>query len=306
LPLHQVELPGLDAANLLAYMAALGAMRTLSEMDDGSGTRLSWTPGSGCWMPVIHHPTIDGGDLLAQTLSSELSNQENRAWDIGKDLRISPGEFQRAARSAVRDANLGLPGAKRACDFLAAFGSDGCVKRNNDELIADTEFRTMTGAGNQPFLGYMLKLQALTTESDIEKTLLKTWLYDDSKPSMRWDPNDYRPHALRAEDPSGDPIKTMRGANRLAIEALPLFPTMPALRGLQTSGFSKRRRSTAVLCPVWTCAADFQTIRSLLASEELEQCSRSVLKLRGVEQLYRVERFTEGQFRNFGHSVALL
>lgn len=74
----------------------------------------------------------------------------------------------------------------------------------------------MSGAGHQHFLKFMVELHGSTTREHYESALLKRWAYTDEGPSMRWDPSDYRPHALRADDPATDPIRTMRGANHLA------------------------------------------------------------------------------------------
>ena len=79
--------------------------------------------------------------------------------------------------------------------------------------MTDTAFRTMSGAGHQHFLGFMRELAVHTTADQLRRALLSRWDYADSRPSLRWDPADYRPHALRADDPSTDPIKTMRGAD---------------------------------------------------------------------------------------------
>ncbi|MGA2436333.1 MAG: hypothetical protein ABSG25_13735, partial [Bryobacteraceae bacterium] len=108
--------------------------------------------------------------------------------------------------------------------YLTAFGSDVFGSGSKKEQISDTEFRTMSGSGNQHFLKSMRDLAGNTGARHLHRSLLSEWDYGDDKPSLRWDPAEYRPHALRAEDPSDDPIQTMRGANRLAVESLPIFP----------------------------------------------------------------------------------
>jgi hypothetical protein len=104
---------------------------------------------------------------------------------------------------------------------------------------------------------------------------------------------------LRAVDPSGDPIKTMRGANRLAIEALPLFPTAPQARRIRTTAFREIDGETEIWWPIWTEALELATVASLLAAGT--DHSRP-----GVAQVFRAKRFTEGKYRNFTPSRATL
>lgn len=278
---------------------------------------MSWTEAPGRWMPVLHHSNCGDPDTVVCDLSHALATAPDSAWTIHDDLTIAIEAFSERARKAVAEADSGAPFAREMCAFLAAFGSDGCSSSAKGDQIADTAFRTMSGAGHQHFLAFMRELQQTTKRADLERTLFRVWDYADDKPSMRWDPNDYRPHALRADNPSKDPIRTMRGANRLAIEALPLFPTMPTLMRLRTTAFIEEEGIAAALCPVWEDPLDVATVSSLLALSDVERIARATdarerarlrrkLMARGVRQVYWVERFTDGKYRNFKPSVALL
>jgi hypothetical protein len=91
----------------------------------------------------------------------------------------------------------------------------------------------------------------------------------------------------------------MRGANRLAIEALPLFPTAPMGRRVRTTAFREGESGTEIRWPIWTDPLELSSIASLLASRNPE--------LRpGVAQVFRAVRFTEGKYRNFSPSKAML
>ncbi len=162
----------------------------------------------------------------------------------------------------------------------------------------------MSGAGHQHFLAFMAELHRVTTREDLARGLLQRWEFSDPPPSLRWDPADFRPHALRARDPSKDDILTVRGADRLAIEALPLFPAVPSGRRLAATGFV----DSEVTWPVWEPALELGTVRTLLASAELRkpQPDREALVARGVHQVYRARRFTEGRYRNFSRAEELL
>ena len=293
----EIELTGLDGSNLLAYLAALGTLRVLTSAEPERYVRMSWVD-CGYWAPVIHASAAETPDELVELLGERVCGEASAddAWKIGKDLTLSCEEFGQAMREAVQRSGHGCRGTT---DFLAAFGSDVYGAGPKRELMSDTGFRTMSGAGHQHFLGFMLELAALTDVEHLRRTLLARWDYADGRPSLRWDAADYRPHALRAVDPSGDPIKTMRGANRLAIEALPLFPTAPQSRRIRTTAFREIDGETDIWWPIWTEALELATVASLLAPGT--DHSRP-----GVAQVFRAKRFTEGKYRNFTPSRAAL
>jgi hypothetical protein len=304
--MHEIRLNGIDGGNLLGFMAALGTLRLLAA--DAGEVRMKWQESAGRgWVPAVVHPQIATGQELTDLIARRVCGSEtcSPAWDIGNDLTLGRGDFGARLGAAAADSE---PGRRDVVDFLAAFGSEAVGAGPKKDLMSDTEFRTMSGAGHQHFLGFMRELAASAGSEHIRRTLFESWDYADDRPSLRWDPADYRPHALRSEDPSGDPIKTMRGANRLAIEALPLFPTVPVGRKLRTVGFQDRDGETEFTWPMWTESLSLETVSSLLASGEI-QCDapeRASLTRRGVGQVFRAKRFTEGKYRNFSPARALL
>jgi hypothetical protein len=303
-PMHEIELTGLDGGNLLAYLAALGTFRVLTLAEPGAQVRMNWVE-KGWWTPVIHHARIGTGEELIAELAERVCGEasSNAAWDIGNDLTLPLAEFRVRLNAGALDAT---PVHREVADYLAAFGSDVFGAGSKKEQISDTEFRTMSGAGHQHFLGFMKELARVSDAEHLRRALLSPWDYVDARPSLRWDPSDYRPHALRAEDPSGDPIKTMRGANRLAIEALPLYPTVPGQGRVGTTGFQDRNRATEVTWPIWIEPLDLSTVASLLASKEVQEADGTTMARRGVAQVFRARRFTEGKYRNFSPARATI
>jgi hypothetical protein len=295
--MHRVELMGLDGSNLLAFLAALGTLRVLTAADRAVEVKMSWTD-RGTWTPVLHHEFASSTEELLDLLESRVCGEEttDTAWEVANDLTMSCVEFGRVMQDFLGRAN-GID--RTSVDYLAAFGSDVYGTGPKKELMADTAFRTMSGAGHQHFLGFMRELAASTERDHLRRTLFEEWDYSDERPSLRWDPMDYRPHALRALDPSGDPIRTVRGANRLAIEALPLFPTCPLGRRIRTVGFRDGEAGAEVVWPIWTDSLELNSAASLL-STDLERPRP------GIAQVFRCARFTEGKYRNFSPSVALI
>ena len=155
--------------------------------------------------------------------------------------------------------------------------------------------------------------------------LFAPWERPDTLYSLRWDPEDDRRYAHRWRDPSKETAGTEWGANRLAFEALPLFPVAPAAGSSRTTGFSGTRSSdTFWTWPVWEPAADLDTVRSLLALQKLQDGAlanneraavsppqeqrrsqpetgsiRGELAAMGVREVFRSQRITIGQYRGF-------
>jgi hypothetical protein len=306
--MYEIKLSALDGGNLLGFLAALGTFRVLAGRQDPTDVRIRWVRERG-WIPAICHPVARDPEALVAALAREVCAEDSasRAWDIGEDLTLSLGDFREQLK---RWASAATPRRREEADFLAAFGSDAVGAGPKNDQMSDTEFRTMSGAGHQHFLGFMKELAANTAAEHLTSSLFRPWEYADSRPSLRWDPADYRPHALRAEDPSGDPIRTMRGANRLAVEALPLFPTAPSARRLRTVGFQDRNRETEITWPIWDEPIDIGTLQSLLAMSELQEdepgANQKSLAARGIVQVFRAKRFTEGKYRNFSPARMLL
>lgn len=273
---------------------------------------MSWTEEPGWWMPVVHHSRLRGRDDVASELARLLCTAETPEPFRDDYLQWTPELFGEHVRKQVETMN---EQRRNTIDFLAALGSEIYDDNGKPQTTA---FRAIGAGNNEGLIWYMRTIHACTTGDQIEKALFRLWDYADDKPVMRWDPNEYRPHALRAKDPAKDTRAfAMRGANRLAIEALPLFPTMPTGKRLRTTGFVERDGLAAALCPVWAAALDCATVSSLLALGDVEVFARTVdrsekarlrrqLIARGIGQVFWAERFTDGKYRNFKPSVALL
>ena len=328
--MHDIELNGIDGGNLLGYLAALGTLRVLTLADPEAEARMSWGE-KDCWTPVIHHSAVRGPEELVAALAKSIapaadvstkkkggkkppvqSDHDTTATDLSfgninracaKDyLDLTLTEFGKALGASIREA------AHRGdADFFAALGSDCLPEVKDGKLPATTAFRAIGAGNNDGFLGLIRTIHHETTAKHLHKALFRHWDYADPPPFMRWDPNEFRPHALRATDPAKDRMRNnVRGANRLAIEALPLFPTAPQKRHLRTVGFQDRDGETQITWPIWTEQLNLHTVATLLASDAVQEADRFSMARRGVAQVFRSRRFTEGKYRNFSPSKALL
>ncbi len=303
---HRLALSGLDGSNLLGYLAALGTLITLSESTEFEDVRLEWTLSNG-WRPLLWTSKPADREETVAVLASRLSRPEAAqpfeialaSGVVAEDLTIVPADYREYSRRAATSSD------RRLADFANAFGSESVAASNG--CIADTAFRTMSGAGHQHFLGCMRELVSCTEASHIEAALFSAWKYDDDRPTMRWDPEDDRRYALRWKEPSGDKIRTVRGANRLAIEGLRFFPVVPVGRRVMTTGFRGRSASDTVLSwPIWEVPLGPDVVRSLVASEAVQAASRSDngstrlrLRRQGVVEVFQSRRLTLGKYRSF-------
>ena len=277
---------GPDGLNLLGFLAGLGTLVALRRAWPDRTVRLSWTLprrglGAGGWRPLLHvQPSVSQEDIV-DALYAQVTKAVSLTalGDVDDNLRISKAAFRSKAVSLQHD--------RTAADLLAALVAEAGAK---DDL-KPTPFRALTGAGHLKFLKTVRALSDPTRlrRVDIARALFQPWTYENIRLTFRWDPVDYRPFADRAYNPAEDLIRTEWGANRLAFEALVLFPMV-------WNGEVVGVRSNEVRWPIWLPPASVETIRSLLAHPVLFLDSRAAeLERLGVRLVASCRRFTWGQ-----------
>lgn len=305
----ELELIGIPGDNILGFLAAIGTIQTLTRCFTSSAVCMSWRRAE-TWYPVLHFDTSIAAEEVVERINNFLSGSENPerftlGYPVDKapdNLTLTPTQFKSVCRLAIERASKG---DRSLADFCAALGTDTIY---DDKSMRDTAFRTMSGSGHQHFLQFMRRIAQNTAAEHIHKTLFAQWKYDDAVASqtMRWDPIDDVWYALRSRDPSGDPERNKRGsmlgANRLAIEALSLFPTAPTARALLTTGFIGRgSRDTYFHWPIWEGPIGLLTIRSILSLRSLltDTPDKKELRQRGVLAVYRSQRLSIDKRRCF-------
>jgi len=297
-------LSGLDGGHPLAFLAAVGSLRTASLTWPKAHPTLRWILADGAWRPVLAVREMTQKNDLLDGLDAQLKTMRNHAvLAIGDDLNFTPEVF----RDFAMTAQSTIASNPIMAEFLSAFACEAVLEEKK-ETIADTAFRTMRGAGHQHFVKTMRDLVAATTLQHLEKCLFHSWEYADSGLSLRLDPADDRRYALRWTKPSADPARTEYGANRLAIEAIPLFPVQAIGKRLHTTGFTTRpRQGTFLTWPIWDRPISLVVLRSVLAlaSLQTERPARNELAAQGIVANYRCQRITMGKFRNFSSASPL-
>ena len=295
--MSSIVLRGIEGSNPLGFLAAIGALRLFDMMWRDERIQLRWIRDVG-WRPEMSGLPIEGELELCQQL------HEQGAWvpleafsELGNNVTVAQALFAGVVRQ-ISNATIGAD--RRATDFAAAFGSD--VFEDKDKgRIEYTDLCFITGSGHQHFLGTAKALAQSAGPEHLREGLFEPWRYADKGLSMRWDPDDAKEYALRWRDPSVGGVSSIWGANRLAFEALPLFPTVPTERGLRTTGFRTQKRAHEFTWPIWTQRASVDTVRSLVGLRELEEETpdRAELEPMGIADVFRVQRVRIGQGANF-------
>lgn len=217
------------------------------------------------------------------------------AVSMGLDLNVKSEEFVEHCRDALGAATHL---SRRWVDFCASFGSESASERMDATPLA-----LISGSGHQHFLGTAGDLMVACTADHFRRGLLETWAATDDGSSFRWDPDDDRRYALLADDPtaSGNKPKTIWGANRLAFEALRLFPCVRARTGPATVGWRHDGESYVWRWPLWACNLSPAVISSILASKDIwrdDPEARRRLRARGVFAVFQTRRITVGRAPN--------
>ena len=295
-------LEGLDAGNPLGFLAALGVLALSQAI--AAEPRLAWRQAQGGWRPQLSGCGSDDEALAAQ-LFEALRNTSSTPFTIDKKLPFSHAVYREALHRAAECAE---PGSRRNADLLAAFGSD--AHQDDKGYFVDTALRMVRSgdAAGQGLPAYAEAIRNNTDSNDLYRVLFHTWDYQDDDFSLRWDPAEDQRYALRWHDPSQQSnkkygLRTMRGANALALEGLALLPVQPKTNGIATTGFKKLDRGgEAFTWPIWSFPATIDLVRSLLTLEEIHQSqpNRCNLHRRGIVEIYRSERIFQNQYyKNF-------
>lgn len=299
-PPRQAELllPGIDGANPLGFLAALGTLRTLDGAWPERNVRLSWRQHAGAWRPVLHLPHLVSSSDLAHVLHACLCADpgSNLHLNLGLNLTVPPERFAQHAELVVQC------GQRRCADYVASFGSEFLHHETLDR-IDYTELCMVSGSGHQHYLGTMAQLAKVVTPSHIERTLFSPWDYSDERLSLRWDPADAREHAYQWKEPGNETTTTMWGANLLAAEGISLFLCCPTKAGKGTVGVEGRGTSATLTWPIWDSQISFEVTRSLLAQSGNVSSSEATRAM-GIQVMYRSRKIKLGEGANFKWSLS--
>jgi len=293
--MNQFVLSGLDGSNPLAFLAACGVARLATLRWPQLSPVLHWQR-RGVWVPVLSGVPSVTSEELCQELTQAPAAPIELFEVLGKNLTVAPNQFAEFVEKAEELAEKYPSGV----DFAAAFGSEVCTDDKGDR-IRYTDLCFITGSGHQDFLGTGKELQECVDHNKIHHCLFESIDDCDKGFSFRWSPGDARHYARRWKNPGPEGAWTNWGANRLAFEALPLFPTQPMEKRLKTTGFRRVKGQTEFTWPIWEMPLGIDEMRSLFSLGVLhgEGVDSEVVRGRGISEVFRSARVRIGKGANF-------
>ena len=130
-----------------------------------------------------------------------------------------------------------------AADLISSYGSEAVTKIHKGEVVVENSGLSF---GNNQSGRQLLRdtgdLAVGLETRHIRECVSKPWLYDENIKTLKWDPSDFRPYALRDVDPGSEKVYGSRGGNLLGFYGLSMLPAFPSVDGLSTTGLSMHKR----------------------------------------------------------------
>jgi hypothetical protein len=310
-PLWRLEPPrdpdvvceGVPTDSVLGLLCALGTLFTLDRAWPDKGVRMAWQRSGAAWKPCLWvcERVLSGDNArrqqqVVQALHGYLTRTEMPWWSFADDPKMPCSTFLAKAQEVSGTTSHR---SRDFADWLAAYGCEVFASSPREDIL-DSELNMMRRASQQLFLKSMRELAACTTPEDIRRALFSQWLYADPKPYLRLDYRDDRSlAAYRAYDPQDrdgreamSPILTVRGANRLAAEAMPLLPTAPSARSISTVAFARCDGESFFRFPLWDRPLTCPSVKCFLNHPEMteELPKTGVLRSLGVVAMLQARR----------------
>jgi hypothetical protein len=325
--MSELPLPGLRATEPIGFLAAIGLLRVCTQRKSLGLVKLGWSDDAG-WPAVLHTDRECDRDGLIDDL---LAHMRGRSAASAFNGRADPPRVNRSApwlspnhwddikvpcddyRSLLATARVTTDERNReAADFLSALGSELIAVGGKDAVKPSALHMT---SGNQAFLETARELglsldaaepshrkascppdeafQEAVFDARSEGT--RGWHAADEFSAIGYDPAREAVYALVATAPTTAGPRSTRAAVWLAVEALPLFPSLPVGRRLRTRGFDIR--STAFRWAVWEESLSLNAVRTIVGSRDANEMRPVVGRLRrlGIRAVMESARVTIGQ-----------
>ena len=259
----QLELPGLDGANPMAFLAALGLLSVGDRMTGSGVWRLSWRDRAVA-TPILHG--VAGIDEIRNAVMVD-----REAWLAAPVLQYPESDLKFKPVD-LRDYILKCRNAKdgdRSAALVNALVAEGPIDGKGNAKPTDLYFT----AGQQKFVEMIRRIRDGMAAANIDEALLQPWRYDGSVPSLKWDIIDDRPYALGATDPSTTTKSTVPAGEWLALLGLSSLPVFADKTKLATTGCKGGWKSGTFTWPNWSTPMSHRAAMSLigaLSADKLE------------------------------------
>lgn len=293
-------LTGLDGANPLGFLAALGVLNVLGDVPaGGEAAKLAWTY-QGAWRPLVSlgDDALSIEAVAARVMADLVTWKKEPAIDLEydgvRDLKPPPPVFHEYLKRLVDKAG---PDRRRGVDFAAAFATDVAMDSGGNTKPTALHFT----AGQQEFLAMVRELVGGTQLEDVIEALRGPWRYARSLPVLKWDATVFRDYALRAGDPSKEPPTGVPGADWLAFRGLSFIRAAPRGKQILTTGCSGEWKTGVFRWPLWSVPLSPETVRSVLAFPGLSQMTERERRARGIAVVHeaRIRRSEQGGYGSF-------
>lgn len=257
---------GLNGANPLGFLAAVGLLRTITRVSPGA--RLGFTDDGAFHAWLETDGPIEVSQVVAEDAAREAGSQPWRlSYDKQEkagvkqvfDLKAPPAAFSRFLGAAI---DRWVAGDPVQADYAAAFGTD--VARDGNGNTKPTAFHFT--AANQQFLDAVEKSRERVTAEWVALSLATPGATQPG-PNLRWDPDAERSRALMGVNPTSEGTVVNAPLEWLAFRALPLYPCVPIGKRVVTTGVTGRRQDELRFhWPLWAVGADIATVHSVVLS----------------------------------------
>lgn len=304
-PLH---LNGLDGANPLGFLAALGTLALCDRL--GLHPRMGWKLYANSYRPQLY--VDDASDLAEQmtdVLKADLANGPP-AWCEGTVIKRPASQYRDFTSVAASQASLSN---RHAAQFAAAYASEVATEDDKpDAAVMPTRYSFSNGQSGKILLRDYRDLVTSLTPRHIEESLYHPWQNTDACKTFRWEPRDLRLYALRAENPGASTVYSTLGANVLAFWALTLLPSFPTAQGeLINTGFARLTYSSQTgdyfSWPIWSSPLPRDVIATVCARTQWHQdrIEPTACSQLGVLAVFRSQRVNYQKSLYFSHAQSI-
>ena len=305
-----IKLDGLDGANPLGFLAALGTLVLADHI--WPGAQMQWECEGVISRPrlsgVAANNTKDLADSLVKKVREDFS-EGDPAYIYGDIIACEPGFFRSLSMHHIVGGETDIAVSR----LLTGYGSDIRLqdKGKQEGLITPTFFSLANRQSGKHLLhGYRsLVIGAKTKTSSypsitveaLHRALTELWRFDEDHEELRWGPNEFRPGALSR------PSATTHGGNLLAFWSLAMLASFPTTRELITASAGSIDGKNVFTWPLWDVPLAVDTVRSVLTLPELQerQVDHKHLRARGIRNVWRSVRFPYQKGIYFSEAVAV-
>ncbi|MHB1156046.1 MAG: type I-G CRISPR-associated protein, Cas3-extension family [Phycisphaerales bacterium] len=299
-----LQLNGLDGANPLGFLAALGTLALCDRLQ--LHPRISWRPYANSYRPLLWvDDSAELSNRLCDCIQHDLTG-DPPAWCAGTVIKRPSEDYRRFASTAAQHATLSN---RHEADFAAAYASDAACDEKTYEVLP-TRFSFSNGQGGKILLRDYRDLADTLTKIHIDQALYQPWQSADPCKTFRWEPRDLRLYALRAENPGSCDVFSTHGANVLAFWAMTMLPGFPlAPHALGNAAFARLpdglRKADFFSWPIWDAPLTRDVVAALLlrSNWQQEKIDHHDVAQLAIHAVFRAKRVNYQKSLYFSSSV---